>query len=373
MKKEESALIQDAFEMAGSAIGSIRAVFPAAYDLPPARRWHYHQGVFLLGVLRYWEETEDESLIAYIEEYADFLIAEDGYIDLAATELDAMQAGVLLFPLLKRTGKEKYRKGLDYIISLLDGFHKTPEGGFWHKDKYPDQQWLDGLYMAGPVSVRYAGETGRKDLFDLFTRQAKLIYNRTKDPDTGLLRHGFDYSRKASWADRESGQAPECWGRALGWFPAAILDMLDVFPREYPGYGELERIFLDLIPPIVRFQDPGSGLWYQVIDRGDDPRNWSETSCSALFLYSLAKGIRTGRLGPEYAGHLIRGLRGIMGKTSRDENGYLHVNDICIGTGIGDYQFYLDRPRSTDDLHGVGAFVLACVEAEKLRASQDPD
>jgi len=131
-------------------------------------------------------------------------------------------------------------------------------------------------------------------------------------------------------------------------------------------------MFLALIPPIVRFQDQDSGLWYQVIDRGDDRRNWPETSCSALFLYSLAKGIRTGRLGPEYTDSLTRGLRGIMGKTSRDAEGHLHVNDICIGTGIGNYQFYLDRPRSTDDLHGVGAFILACVEAEKLRASQDP-
>ncbi|ADN01384.1 glycoside hydrolase family 88/105 protein [Spirochaeta thermophila] len=360
----------DPLSVAREAAESLMHRYPDPAELPPAHRWHYHQGVFLFGMLKLWEETGEDRYLEYVKAYVDALVDEQGNLELATTELDAMQAGNLLFPLHERYGEARYKKAMDYILGLLEGFHTTPEGGFWHKEKYPNQQWLDGLYMAGPFSVHYASLFGRPELYDLFVKQALLIERHTRDPQTGLLRHAFDYSKQAPWADPVTGIAPEAWGRALGWFPAALLDILDHLPPSHTGYRVLEEMFRDLMGPIVRVQDRATGLWFQVLDKGHDPSNWLETSCSALFLYSLSKGIRTHRLPVDpYITHARKAFQGIVGKTSRDPEGYLHIHDICIGTGVGDYRHYLERPRSIDDLHGVGAFILGCVEFHRTRES----
>jgi unsaturated rhamnogalacturonyl hydrolase len=356
-----------AVDSAEQAVASLISSYPHAIDLPPARRWHYHQGVFLLSVLRLEELTGNEDFYRYARGYAEELISPDGTLHLADDELDAMQAGNILFPIIEREDDPRYRKALDYIISLLDGFGTTDQGGFWHKDKYPHQQWLDGLYMAGPVTVRYAQLAGRSELADVICAQANLIYNGSLDRKSGLLRHGFDRSGKAPWAEDESGRAPEVWGRALGWFPAALLDILDYLPPGHRDAEGLRGMFASLIRAILAHQDPESRLWFQIVDRGGDPDNWIESSCSSLFIYSLAKGIRTGILGEELKPRLEAAYLGLLTRTGEGAAGF-EVRDICIGTSIGTREYYYSRPVSINDLHGVGAFVLASVETARTLA-----
>lgn len=359
--------VELASEHARKAVNSLMSSYPDSVQLPPAGRWHYHQGVFLLSVLRLWELSPDPSLLEYVRRYAQGLIGPNGELELAVDELDAMQAGNILFALLDDSDGQRYRKALDYIISLMEGFGRTDQGGFWHKEKYPNQQWLDGLYMAGPISVCYARLTGSEKLYDEICFQARLIYDGALDKSSGLLRHGFDRSKSAPWADSQSGQAPEVWGRALGWFPAALLDILDNLPNSHRHTIALRQMFTSLMEAILRFQDDESKLWYQVIDQGDDGENWIESSCSSLFIYSLAKGIRNGLLDVSLKPRLEESYRALLTQTSEGADGY-QVGNICIGTSIGTREYYYSRPTSINDLHGVGAFVLASVETARALA-----
>ncbi len=356
-------------DAARSAAASLIHAYPDPLDLPPRGRWHYHQGVFLLGLQRLAALEGDPELLDYTRRYLDGLIPADGSVPLAATELDAMQPGNLIFPFLADNGeKQRLRQALDTIVGLLTEFPKTDQGGFWHKHKYPNQQWLDGLYMAGPVSVRFGREFDRPDYFRLFADQARLIEAGAKDEATGLLRHGFDRSLKAAWAGSPDGKAPEVWGRALGWFPAALLDMLDYLPRESAEARELTAMFQRLMPPILKQRDEATKLWYQVLDKGYDPANWIESSSSALFIYSIAKGVRTGLLDKNLLHTAEDSFSALLKECcSYDDQGFFELNSICIGTGIGDYEFYLQRPVSTNDLHGVGAFILAATELVRAR------
>lgn len=357
-------------EAARSAAAALMHTYPDPASLPPAGRWHYHQGVFLLGLQRLAELDGERRLLEYTRRYIDALIGPDGSLELARTELDAMQPGNLIFPFLEEDrDRRRYRRALDFILSLLKDFPRTDQGGFWHKHKYPNQQWLDGLYMAGPVAVHYGREFDRPDFFRLFADQARLIEAGARDPSTGLLRHGFDRSGEAPWAVAPDGKAPEVWGRALGWFPAALLDMLDYLPPDGEEAAELKAMFRRIMPPIIEHRDKASLLWFQVIDRADDPANWIESSSSALFIYSIAKGVRTGLLEPALLKRADDSFQALVKCCCSDDGeGFLELNDICIGTGIGTYDFYLHRPVKSNDLHGVGAFILAAVEL--VRAGQ---
>jgi unsaturated rhamnogalacturonyl hydrolase len=188
-----------------------------------------------------------------------------------------------------------------------------------------------------------------------------------RDPKTGLYYHAWDYSKKAPWADPKTGLSPEFWGRAIGWFAVAIVDMLDYIPQDYANRQEFIDTVRDLLIALARYQDEKSGLWYQVVDKGNRKENWTEASCSALIVYALSKAVRMGYLGSEYKKHADKGCRGIIETTEITADGSLRIPNICEGTCLGDYDFYINRKREVNDLHGVGAFVLMCTEHAKLR------
>lgn len=336
--------------------------------LPPEGRWHYHQGVFLLGMEKCWRETGDDKYYQYIKGYVDSQILSDGGIrQYHPDELDDIQPGILLFNLYEKTGDPRYKKALDTLVPLLLSWELNAEGGFWHKTRYPNQMWLDSIFMGGPIAVQYARRFNESVYYDLLVKQALLLEQHTKDPRTGLLFHGWDQSKAAVWADPETGCAPEIWGRALGWYPVALLEMLDFLPESHPGRDRLVEILRELLPAILRYQDETSGLWYQVIDKGDQPENWLETSCSCLFVYAVAKAVRMGFLDAGDLRYAWKGYQGIIDRLRFDDDGGLIIGDICIGTGIGDYPHYIARPRSANDLHGTGAFLFMCVEMSKAK------
>lgn len=331
--------------------------------LPPVERFHYHQGVFLLGMERCWKQNGQDKYYEYLKRWVDSLILADGSIKrYNPDEMDDIQPGVLLYNLFEKTGDERYKKALHTLVSHLKALKTNKEGGFWHKDRYPNQMWLDGLFMGGPIAVEFGTKFNDISLFDLFTLQALLMVKHTRDEKTGLLYHGWDESKKAVWADPETGKSPEFWGRAIGWYVVALLDILEFLPESHKDRNALVEILKDLVASIVKFQDAESGLWYQLVDKGDRPENWLETSCSCLYVNAIAKAVRNGFMDKKYLEYARKGYRGIIDRLKFDENGRIVIGDICIGTGIGDYAHYIARPRSENDLHGAGAFIIMCVE-----------
>lgn len=340
----------------------------APEDLPPAWRWHYHQGVFLCGVEMVWEHERDQRYDEYIKRYVDKLVDDEGNFAFARDELDAIQPGLLLFRLDERNGAQdkRYRVAAHKLRSLFHTLNRTSEGGFWHKDKYAYNMWLDGLYMGGVFALKFANAYGDDGLRELVLKQEALMRKHMRDEETGLLYHAWDESRAMPWADPDTGRSPEFWGRSLGWYVLALAQFLDELPESDAGWETLAGELTSVVSALVRYQDAESGLWYQVVDKGHLADNWLETSCSSLFVYGIAKAYKRGLIGEEGLLAARRGYEGLAAVMETDEEGRFVMPNICIGTSAGDYENYVTRPTSSNDLHGVGAFVMACVEMEGL-------
>lgn len=369
-------LPQTPIEWAQKACDSLMDTYEAG-ELPPAHRWHYHQGVFLCGMELLWKTLREDRYIDYIKQYVDDLVDEQGNFDFARDELDAVQAGLLLFTLYERTGKRKYREAAVKLRHLLLTLNRTSEGGYWHKDKYPNQMWLDGLYMAGVFSLKYANTYRDDALRAEVLHQERLMRKYMKDGATGLLYHAWDESRRMPWANPATGCSPEFWSRSLGWYGLAVSQFMDELPETDPGRAELAAELSGLVQALIRYQDPQSGLWYQVVDKGHEPDNWLETSGSCLFVYTIARAVKLGILPAEVADEAAEaarnGYEGLIQVLQWDEQGRLLLPDICIGTSAGDYRNYVTRPKVSNDLHGVGALVMACVEMQDLYPAEETD
>ncbi len=335
----------------------------APEKLPPEGKFHYHQGVFLSSMLLVWRLTRERKYFDYLKAWVDSLIDDNGHvICLQRDALDDIEPGVLLFALLKETGDERYKKALDELLPIVRDFPRAACGGFFHKHRYPHQMWLDGLYMGGPICAMYAELTGETGYFDLVIEQARLMKKYTFDGKTGLWRHAYDDVRVMPWADPETGKSPEFWGRSVGWVGMALLDDLEHIPAAYPGRDDLIVMLRDLLVAVAKYQDEETGLWYQVIDKGGQAGNWLESSCTCLFAAAMYRAVKAGYVDSSLKSVADRAYDGIIRRLRRDDNGLI-IDNICIGTGVGDYAHYCARPTSQNDLHGAGAFTFLCCYA----------
>ena len=332
-------------------------------ELPPKNRFHYHQGVYLSGMERTYFLSKEKKYYDYIKGWMDYHIDENGKLRYTDHELqfDDMMPSILLFNLYNELKDERYKKVLDEFSVLVDMWPTNAQGGFWHKYNRPNQMWLDGLYMIGPYCVMYAKYFNKPYYYEIVYQQMNLMRRAMTDPKTGLLYHAWDDSKAIDWCDKKTGLSSEFWGRAIGWYAVAIMDVLDYIPNDHPRRNEFISAGLDIINALVRFQDEASGLWYQVVDKGGEKGNWLETSCSSLYTYAIAKAIKKGFLHKSYAKYIHRAYEGII-KNLKFNNDDLFISNICIGTGVGDYKFYIERPTVENDLHGMGAFLLMCSE-----------
>lgn len=335
-------------------------------ELPPKNRWHYHQGIYLHGMLQVWKGTGDSVYLHYTKQYVDHLVDEWGSFLFARDELDAIMPGLLLFPLEDVSGDSRYRIAIEKLRNLFGTLNRTSEGAFWHKDKYPRQMWLDGLYMGGVFALQYAARYDDEQLIDMVVKWEGLMRKRMTDGKSGLLFHAYDESKNFPWADPDTGCSPELWGRSLGWYGMALADFLDALPADHTAAVIWKEKLGQFVTALIKLQDSESGLWYQVVDKGDCADNWLETSCTSLFVYAIAKAVKHGCVDEVYIDAAWKGYRGLIARLKHDELGVI-VPDICIGTSAGEYDYYVARPVSENDLHGVGAFILACTEMEALR------
>lgn len=356
--------MKTALEYAINACDTMMRKFEAPL-LPPVGHFHYHQGVFLSGMYETYRLCGDEKYFSYIKEWIDAMFDSEGKMkDYKPATMDDIMPGILLFPILDRTHDKYYEKCLDSVIAEVRAIPRNKEGGFWHKPIREDQMWLDGLYMGGPFMSEYAKRYNDKDLADEVIKQALMMERKTKDEKTGLMYHAWDGSGKQEWGDPVTGKAPEFWGRAIGWVGVAILNDLDFLPEDIKGRDEIIREAVDLLKAVAKYQSE-DGRWYQVVDKGSEPGNWLENSCSCLFAAAMCKAIRMGYLDKEYWDCARKGYEGVINSLTWIGDD-VQVGNVCIGTGVGDYNHYINRPTSVNDLHGMGAYLIMCTEVQKL-------
>ena len=338
-------------------------------------KWTYDHGLVLKGIESVWLSTGDGDYFRFIQQSMDHFVNNDGTIRTYSVDeynIDHINPGRNLLLLYKVTGQEKYRKAAELLRSQLTTHPRTSDGGFWHKKIYPSQMWLDGLYMGEPFYAEYSATFHDDKAFDDIAKQFVLMEQHSRDAKTGLLYHGWDESRKQRWADPTTGRSPNFWGRAMGWYAMALVDTLDYFPKDHPRRTELIAILNRLAKAITNYQDPATGLWYQVVDKGKEKGNYLESSVAAMVVYALAKGVRNGYLPNHYSTVAQRAYRGLVDRFIKtDANGQVNFEGTVSVAGLGgnpyrdgSYEYYLREKVVTNDPKGVGAFLLAASEME---------
>jgi unsaturated rhamnogalacturonyl hydrolase len=338
-------------------------------------KWSYDQGVVLKGMEGLWLNTADGRYFRFIQQSIDRFVNDDGTIRTYAIDeynIDNINNGRILLLLYNVTGQEKYRKAAALLREQLKTQPRTSDGGFWHKKIYPYQMWLDGLYMGEPFYAEYAAMFHDDAAFDDIAKQFVLMEQHSRDVKTGLLYHAWDESRKQRWSDPTTGRSPHFWGRAMGWYAMALVDTLDYFPPDHRKRHELIAILKRLAVAVARYQEPKSGLWYEVLDKGSAKGNYLEASVSCMFTYALAKGVRKGYLPASSLRVAKKGYAGIVKRFIKtDPGGQMNLEGTVSVGGLGgnpyrdgSYEYYLSEKVVTNDPKGIGAFLMASNEME---------
>ena len=338
-------------------------------------KWTYETGVFLEGISHVWKRTGNADYFNYIQRCMDSFVEEDGTIKtykLADYNIDNVRTGTQLLLLYKVTGKKKYYLASATLRKQLKEHPRTKGGSFWHKKIYPNQVWLDGLYMGMPFYAEWASTFNEPEAFDDIANQFIDIEKVARDAKTGLIYHGWDESREMAWSDKATGNSPNFWGRAMGWYGMAIVDVLPNFPENHPQRKELLAILNRFATAIQNAQDQKSGLWYQVLDKPNGEGNYLEASASSMFVYALGKAVRLGYLPSKFEAVVKKAYKGIQKEfLETDTNGFLHLNGTVSVAGLGgkpyrdgSYAYYLSEKVIQDDPKGMGAFIMASNEME---------
>ena len=337
--------------------------------------WAYDKSVLFAGLESLWANTHNPEYLNYIQRSMDNLVTSSGEIpsyQASEVSLDEIALGRQLLFLYRQTHNEKYSKAATILRRQLEAQPRTQSKGFWHKKRYPNQMWLDGLYMAEPFYAQYAAIFHEPPDFDDIANQFVLIEEHTRDSKTGLLYHAWDESKQEAWANKTTGTSPNFWARALGWYAMALVDTLPYFPKEHPGRALLIAILNRLAVAVTRFQDPETGLWYQVMDKPRSSGNYFESSATCMFTYALAKGTRLGYLDRRYRQNTLHAYAGVLKRfVKSDSDGRLTLTHAVYSAGLGgkpyrdgSYEYYVHEKFGPNDPKGIGAFLLASSEME---------
>lgn len=362
---------------AAGMAATVMRIWSDSLEVEPGRpvRWSYDQGVVLEGFTGLWKRTGDQRYFQYIQRSMDHFIDTNGNIRtyrLKDYNIDNIKNGRILLTLYKATKDNKYKLAADLLREQLRQQPRTNAGGFWHKKRYPYQMWLDGLYMGEPFYAEYAAFFGEDSAFRDITRQFVLMEEHARDPRTGLLYHAWDESKEQRWANKTTGQSPHFWGRAMGWYAMALVDVLEYYPAAAPGRDSLMAILNRTAVAIKKYQDAKTGCWYQVLDKATSKGNYVEASASCMFVYTLAKGMRLGYLPKTYRSVAQKGYDGILKQFIRkNPEGDLTLGGTVSVAGLGgdpyrdgSYAYYLSEKVIDNDAKGVGAYLLAANEME---------
>lgn len=344
-----------------------------ALDGKPAK-WTYDMGVILKAMEDLWYKTGDVKYFNYIQKQVDFFVKEDGTIKTYKLEdfnIDNVCNGRALMTLYKVTNQEKYWKAAAKLREQLKQQPRTKEGGFWHKKIYPNQMWLDGLYMGEPFYCEYADFTNDTAAFNDIANQFIWMEKNARDAKTGLLYHAWDESKEQKWANKTTGCSPNFWSRAMGWYATALVDALDYFQENHPKRKELINILNRLVTAVEK-QQQKNGLWLDVMNV-THPKNYVEASASCQFAYAIAKGVRKGYIPQAKIAIAKKGYDGIVKQFIKEENGQTNLYGTVKVSGLGgkpyrdgSLDYYFNEPVIVNDPKGLGVFLAAANEMEML-------
>ena len=348
-----------------------------------APKWDYTMGLFTLSLLKLNEQIPNSRFVKFSEAKVGSLISPAGKIQGYKSEeyqLDALNSGKTALALWQYTHAERYHSASAILRFQLDSQPRTFDGGFWHKQRYTNQMWLDGLYMGAPFYAEYTQRFSPSAAAeDDIAQQIHLIDQHTYDPTTGLNFHGWDAAKIQPWANPLTGCSSNFWARAEGWYAMALVDVLDYFPTNHPAHAEMISILQKLARGVLKVQDPETGLWWQVLDQGARPGNYREATASAMLVYALAKGVNHGYLPRDDMPAIERGYAGIIHHLiQRDDATHWSLTHCCQVAGLGgspsngkyrsgSFDYYIGEPIVLNDLKGIGPFILAGLELQTWR------
>lgn len=338
-----------------------------------SEKWSYDVALLARAYYDLFQVTRDSVDLEVFTRYMDFFVTDSMVWNYAPDEysLDRIQPARNLFIMAGLSSEPRWEKAIQMFAGQLAEQPRNGEGGFWHKKIYPNQMWLDGIFMACPFMVQYAQKYNKPEWYDEAVKQITLIYRHTRDSTTGLVYHAWDQSKTERWADPATGHSPNFWSRATGWYMMGLIDVLDYLPQDHPGRPEVIKILQDLSAALLKVQDPELKLWYQVLDKGGQEKNYRETSGSAMIIYAFAKGARLGYLKPAYrqiAGEAFNSLSKNLTKII-PWNGEMEMYYTCASCGLGgnpyrdgSYAYYVNEKLKVNDPKGTAPFILAALE-----------
>ena len=382
---------------------------PKSYllDFSTKPKWSYVMGIELEGMLDTYLAYGGQQIMDYCKEYTDTMIDAKGVIrgyNMLDYNLDNIRTGHFVTRMYQIAPEAKNLAAMKTMMKQLDKQPRTvADKVYWHKAIYAYQVWLDGIFMGLPYRALTANATMKpkkaKKIYDDAVNQISITYERTLDPKTGLNRHAYDENRNMFWADKTTGLSQHCWGRAQGWFSMALIELLDAIPEDYERRGELIEILRKDLDAVIKWQDKKSGVWYQVMDSPEREGNYLESTCSAMFAYTLLKAYRKGYLGEKYRDAGMKAYNGILKNFIRvNADKTISLTSCCsvagLGPGIspqveealhrinpkskakentrrdGSYAYYLSEPVRDNDAKGVGPFIWASLEMEQLTSGR---
>lgn len=344
---------------------------------PYQRKWSYDLGVILKGMERAYQVFDDSAYFEYIKKTIDEYILEDGSIkfyDLEDYNIDYINNGKLLYFLYDHTKQEKYKNAMDLLYNQINNMPRTAQGGFWHKKIYPNQMWLDGLYMAAPFYCEYTKRYENGKHYDDVVRQFILCFENMQDQETGLLFHAWDTSKEQFWCDKETGLSKNIWGRSMGWYVLALIDTIEILPDDYETKNRLVNIFNELIQALYQVRDNDSNVWHQVLNKKDQHGNYLEASASCMIVAASLKALNQQYLYTVCENEVLTSFEGVMKEfVIETEEGWVNLIRNCQVAGLGgkerrdgSFAYYISEPIVTNDFKGLGAFIQMLVEAENL-------
>lgn len=351
--------------------------FPKAWQLDHGKRLYfgYSQGLGCTAMLKVWEKTGDRKYLDYVIQWADTIINDAGEIHLYKVEtynIDYINPGKILFDVYRETGNEKYKLAMDRLVDQMKNHPRTLEGAFWHKLIYQHQIWLDGLYMGSPFLAQYAVTFNKPELMEDVINQFLICAKHTYDAKSGLYYHAWDESKKQLWANKETGHSPNFWGRSIGWWYMALVDVLDFVPQDHPQRAELIKMIQGLADTLPKYQDK-NGLWYQVLDKGNQKGNYHEASVSSMFMYSYAKAVNKGYIDKKYMKVAEKAYDGLMKDLIvKNQDGMLTLTKCCAVGGLGgtpyrdgSFEYYINERIRDNDTKATGPFIMGCLELNR--------
>jgi rhamnogalacturonyl hydrolase YesR len=331
--------------------------------------WHYANGAMMLAIMALGDATGEEKYLDFVQKYVDFIMAHQDYFRwqyqqrhvyrgsfhrlFRRTMLDDTGAPALpLVELFDRTQNADYWNLIEPLADyVLNEQIRLKDGTFCRPEPTPFTVWADDLFMSVPFLLRLGKMTGDKKYFDDGARQIVNFTRLLFDKEKQLFYHG--------WFSQSNRNSIAFWGRANGWAIWAVSEALRLLPKHHANYKQILNIYRAQVAGLVTVQDR-TGMWHQVLDH---PESYEETSCTAMFVLAIARGVREGWIEKKYKENATQAWNALTQKIADDGT----VHGICRGTEIGnDLEFYFQRATFDHDPRGLGAVIVAGVEMSKL-------